>query len=752
MKNNRLIKGITAGLLTASIVSMTGCSAKFVSEDAKGYPLVNMLTDQEIIDYYVKALDYDAVVSKNVEVHKTNYEMRDVDSITSQKLSTAVSQIEGILSQTDYTAKGDMKRLISEDTFNYVKYILDSYKLGNSSVVDIKGALGYYFVDVSYDVGPQVAGKFKDNVDMLGLDGVWTTKLDGTYEADEAYLKTAVSRLNTYFLDELLDFEASYDLAEGLLTIKTLPEGTIKIKRAERDNRLNGGDTTEPGTEGDETGTTGTTETGTTGTTETVSDEQKPVIDTTPTEGLEGLGVLGGNEDTGADTSEGTGTGADTSDGETTNPAGEGESEPEAPSEKGDVIVSNSVTPDSRKVHLDIDLINKVVGASTNRSSFLPELGLVYNKPDTGFGGYGIYPEGSNGLKIFGYNRENLKGKIVLRYVFKDSVDGTADIEGTNIYCVEDEISTGFNVSDKNVILPEFLTSQLEQLIERADRCHINCDLPGLMGGNIYEDKGAALLRGYADIHTNTLKYMSKIRQVLARDIANNAYLLEVETTVTEGPASTDSYGTYTDKSYVVVQQLASKFIITDWVKVSRKLAVEPEIDPDTATLKRLVALNLSGDVSDETRVEIKNLLGALYTAGTNRLLRGPKEITNGGQTIKLEKGMYDCFDNDPSMLSTEKLEYMNSQLRNTLIKYGANTSSLYTGTVTEWIGGYVNQAEFTTEELVTYTGTGEGQYMQVYYLVSKMNDNWVIDERKIIDEYKVSGTDLENIKARVGQ
>ena len=757
MKNNRLIKGITAGLLTASIVLMTGCSAMFVSEDAKGYPLVNMLTDQEIIDYYVKALDHDAVVSKNIEVHKTNYEMRDVDSITSQKLSTAVSQIEGILSQTDYTAKGDMKRLISEDTFNYVKYILDSYKLSNSSVVDIKGALGYYFVDVSYDVGPQVAGKFKDNVDMLGLDGVWTTKLDGTYEADEAYLKTAVSRLNTYFLDELLDFEASYDLAEGLLTIKTLPEGTIKIKRAERDNRLNGGDTTEPGTEGDETVTTGTTETVTTGTTETgttetVSDEQKPVIDTTPTEGLEGLGVFGGNEDTGADTSEGTGTGADTSEGETTNPAGEGESEPEAPSEKGDVIVSNSVTPDSRKVHLDIDLINKVVGASTNRSSFLPELGLVYNKPNTGFGGYGIYPEGSNGLKIFGYNRENLKGKIVLRYVFKDSVDGTADIEGTNIYCIENEISTGFSVSDKNVILPEFLTSKLEQLIERADRCHINCDLPGLMGGNIYEDKGAALLRGYVDIHTNTLKYMSKIRQVLARDIANNAYLLEVETTVTEGPASTDSYGTYTDKSYVVVQQLASKFIITDWVKVSRKLAVEPEIDPDTATLKRLVALNLSGDVSDETRVEIKNLLGALYTAGTNRLLRGPKEITNGGQTIKLEKGMYDCFDNDPSMLSTEKLEYMNSQLRNTLIKYGANTSSLYTGTVTEWIGGYVNQAEFTTEELVTYTGTGEGQYMQVYYLVSKMNDNWVIDERKIIDEYKVSGTDLENIKARVGQ
>ena len=741
MKNNKILRGLAAVLAVTSIVAMTGCSAKFVSEDAKGYPLVDMMNEQEIIDYYVKALDYDAVISKNVEVHRTDYELRDVDSEHAQMLRDAVAKIEELLSQTDYTAKGDEKRLLAEDTFNYVKILLDSYKLSNSSITDIKGALGYYFVDVQYDVSPQTAGTFKDNVDMLGLDGVWTLKADGTYEADEAYLTTAVSSLNTYLIDNEIDFEASADLENGLLTIKTLPEGTNKIKKAERDKVLNSNK------DKDNSSSTTTSNSNTSGTTDdknTSNTSDSTTSDNTNDNTDVLLPKPNANE---SDTNSNSLTSDDTS------------SEVEKPimpstsaDDKGSEVVSNSLTPDSRKVHLDIDFINKIVGASINQSSFLPDLDLVYEKPETGFGGYGIYPEGSNGLRVFGYNRDELSGKITLRYVFKDSVDGTKGIEGMNIYCKEDEITTGFNITDKNVILPDFLMSQLEQLIERADRVQVNCDLPGLMNGEIYEDKGYALLRAYTNNHVNTLKYMSKIRQVLARDIANNAYLLEVETTVMDGPASADVYGTYTDRSYVVVQQLGSKFVITDSVRVSRKIAVEADIDPDTATLKRLVALNLSGSISDENKEEIKQLLSDLYTASTNRILRGPKEVKNGDETITIEKGMYDCFDSDTSMLSSEQLEYMNSQLRNVLVKYGTNTSSLYTGTVTEWIGGYTDQAEFTTEELVTYAGTDEGHYMQVYYLVSKMNDEWVIDERRIIDEYKVSGSDLENIKPRVGQ
>lgn len=756
MKNKVFIKAIAMTVAASSIMALTGCSATFTSEDVKGYPLVQMLSQQEIIDYYVKALDYDAVISKNVEVHRTDYELRDVDSSRAQLLREAVGQIEEMLSQTDYSVKAKDQRLLSEDTFNYVKVLLDSYKLSNSSITDIKGALGYYFVDVTYDISPQTTGKFKENVDMLGLDGVWVVKADGTYEADEAYLSTAVASLNNYFIDNEIDYEAEADIEKGLLTIKTLPEGTNKIKKAQRDEILNGGASNNNSNTSNGNQTSSTSD----GTDENDEEDNTPapgVVVPRPNETDTGTPETSGEEDNSSGADENNSNPEENNSGDTGDTTNNDTSTPELPEipdvdDKGDVVVSNSITPDSRKVHLDIAFVNQIVGSTLNQSSFLPDLDLVYEKPETGFGGYGIYPEGSNGLRIFGYDRASLNGKMTLRYVFKDSVDGTAGIEGINIYCKEQDISTGFNVTDKNVILPDFLMSQLEQLIERADRVQANCDLPGMMNENIYEDKGYALLRGYSNMHVNTLKYMSKIRQVISRDIANNAYLLEVETTVIDGPCSVDVYGTYTDRSYVVVQQLGNKFIITDSVRISRKIATEADIDPDTATLKRLVALNLSGSISDESKEEIRGLLSELYTAGSNRILRGPREIPNGNETVTINRGMYDCFDNDVTMLSSEKLEYMNSQLRNVLVKYGTNTSSLYTGTVTEWIGGYTNQAEFTTEELVTYAGTGEGHYMQVYYLVSKMNDTWVIDERTIIDEYKVDGNELENIKARVGQ
>jgi hypothetical protein len=56
------------------------------------------------------------------------------------------------------------------------------------------------------------------------------------------------------------------------------------------------------------------------------------------------------------------------------------------------------------------------------------------------------------------------------------------------------------------------------------------------------------------------------------------------------------------------------------------------------------------------------------------------------------------------------------------------------------------------TEELITYSGTNTGYYAQVYYLVSKMNDVWVIDERTVIDDREVTGSDLDSIKSRLGQ
>jgi hypothetical protein len=246
---------------------------------------------------------------------------------------------------------------------------------------------------------------------------------------------------------------------------------------------------------------------------------------------------------------------------------------------------------------------------------------------------------------------------------------------------------------------------------------------------------------------------MSTIRQIIERNTTYNVYLLELETTTIEGPRDVDCYGTYKDKGYMVIQQQGNEFVIMDYIRISRSMISEPPINPDSTIQKRLVALNLAGEIPEDSKEEITSLMSDLYTAGTNRLLRGPKDITVKGETITLEKGLYDCFQDDSDILSTTELEYTMSKLTNALIKHGADVSSVYSGIISTWNGGYDNQAEFTTEELITYNGRDDAYYMEVYYLVSKLNDKWVIDERTILDEEEITNAvDIQTIKERVGQ
>ena len=388
----------------------------------------------------------------------------------------------------------------------------------------------------------------------------------------------------------------------------------------------------------------------------------------------------------------------------------------------------------------------------------MPELTTVYSLPtkEGDISGYGIYTAGGNGAKIFGFNRDELKGKITLRYVFKDDSDGTGEIIGTNIYCLEEEITTGITVSENSILVPEFLYSELEQVVERADRVNVNSDLAGILSGHLYEDMGVGILRGYREKNTGITKTMSKIVQVIGRDTANNAYALDVETTVIEGAKDVDCHGTYTDKRLVIVQQQGSEFKIVDDIRLSRSVASEPPINPDSTTQKRLVALNLAGEIPEESKESIKGLMSTLYTGATNRIAYGPHEVTVNGEKKTIEKGIFDCFQTDTKILSSTEYNYMTSKLVNVVNKFGTNKSVIYSGTVAEWIGGYENQAEFTTEELVTYEGTDVAYYMTVYYLVSCLNDEWVIDERTIMDEHEVDGNknakELENIKSRIGQ
>lgn len=753
-------------------VTITGCSSSFISEDVASYPLETPLTTQEVIDYYSKALDYDAVVSKNITVHKTNYVTQDIEGEKAERLKDLASQAQTILSGNEYILSEQNLRLVSPDTFNYIKCAIDNEVLSNGRVVDITGALGYYFVDMQYDLSPKTPGTFNQLTSLVGLNGAFYENFDGTFSIDTNYMKVIVEKMNEYFLENLIVKNASFDdgtvifkIEDGVVPVvntgsfispSNLPSDTTgqgeleSTEGTEEDNAGEGvvdDNLTLPEDPADEAVSNGENAEGTEGTENTneATEDNTEESDIQPSEDVENNEE--GTEENGEDT--------EIDEANMVDENGNQLSLEDAMAALDGSQTYSSIVAADRKIQFDSSLINEVIGSSLKQKATVPDLSLVYNipAPEGDISGYGICMAGGNGLKVFGFDRNALAGDITLRYVFKDDPNGTGDIIGKNIFILEENITNGINVASNNVLIPEFLMTEFDKVIERADRVQSNCDISGIMSGHLYEDMGFGILRGFKEKSTGIHKCMSTIRQVINRDTSNNSYLLDVETTTIEGAKDVDCYGTYKDKSYVVVQQQGNEFKIIDWIRTSRNVVSEPSINPDSTIQKRLVALNLAGEIPEESKIAIKDLVSDLYTAGTNRLMRGPKDITVKGQTITLEKGMYDCFQNDTSILSSEQLEYMNSKLRNVLTKHGTDVSAMYSGTVTEWIGGYENQAEFTTEELVTYSGTGDGYYMEVYYLVSKLNDVWVIDERTVLDEKEITeSTELENIKSRVGQ
>lgn len=689
---NRVACIATVGVMS---LQLTACSSN-KWKDVMALPLEQELTSQELIDYYAKALEYDTIVSRPSDDNKASisYNITSIPGSKEDSLKKLVERAESILALDEYSYDGDNEEIVPEDTYIYIKSIIDDKVLSGGTIKDIGGALGFYFVDVEYDVSSQKAGEFNNNTPLLGLNGVWLSQYYG-YDINTAYMQTVMNKMNQYYTGANLKMCAYYDAAEEEFKI------------------LNGVDPMTYGLY--------------------IGESKDNAVDADGIEEVETDETVGSTEDAVEAVDE---------------PVVEQVNVPQPEEEYQESIVSyESLTDEDRRMTLDTKLINDIVGSSMSQRSFLPDLKLVYDKPSAkgDISGFGIYPQANSGLKIFGYDRSNVNGTATLRYVFKDDTAASGKILGYNIYIMEEEIATGTTVASGNVLIPNYLEQQLKNLIERADRVQCNVDLSGMMNNEIYEDMGFAVLAGFKDSGCYTMKHMSTIRQILDRDIENNAYLLEVESTIVEGPRSVDAYGTYRDKYYVVVQQQGDKFIISDMALESRTMTSEPIINPDSAIQKRLVALNLSGEVSDSAREEATKLMSELYTAGTNRILN--TQEVNGVEI----KGMYDCFNKNSEMYSSSEMEYDNALLRSHLIKYGTNVKSVHSGNITEFIGGWDNQVEFTTEELIIYDGVNEGYYMQVYYLISKMDDYWVIDERTVIDEYSVSDAELQSIRDRIG-
>lgn len=378
----------------------------------------------------------------------------------------------------------------------------------------------------------------------------------------------------------------------------------------------------------------------------------------------------------------------------------------------------------------DVNLYNKVAGMSTASTAAMPNLWDIYGNVNmAGLSGYGLYPQGGFTLGTFGYDRSKLGGSAVLRYVFKKDLMDPTKIEFKNVYLVKMDTDQKPNIDDSAVI-PDFIQTEVEKIVERADRAISNNDVTALISGNIYTDIGAGVLYGQMHKFCNGRRHMTNVERVVGRD--NHKYLAEIEITEQVGAKDASTVGTYIHKGYVVVQQVDTEFKITDYAITSTEMVKEPQIESDNTILKRLAALNLAGEVTDEAKEGITELMAKLYKGSTDRML----------------DQMYECFDTDTKLLSSTHREYLNSQLRGWLTKLGVDTPATYMGTVSQWIGGADDQVEFFTTELIAYEGKNKGLYMQNYYLVSCYADKWVIDEMKVVESKDVSGDELNNIRA----
>ena len=162
----------TLGLLVISL-NMVGCKS-VIGTSAVDLPLVAQLSEQEVVDYYKEQLSFDTVASRNLDIDEISYETKEVTGELANKLKQLTSEIEGYLNYVTYVGGDEASRLLSESDFNYIKSYLNDMKLVNGSVQGINQALGYYFVDMDYDIESAAIGYPEWSYSLLGLHGAFT--------------------------------------------------------------------------------------------------------------------------------------------------------------------------------------------------------------------------------------------------------------------------------------------------------------------------------------------------------------------------------------------------------------------------------------------------------------------------------------------------------------------------------------------------------------------------------------------------
>ena len=702
----RSIAIICLSAMTASVLA--GCSSSSL-ERVDSLPKQNYKLMQEIMDDGKEALNFSSFSQRTaVSDYKAQF-----NPTTDEDQQRCLDLLQKILVEHNMDlSQGGTLEYVSKENHDYLKAVLDDLKLSNPVAESLKEFSGYYFLTVSFDTAPNELGQFKNYANYVGLDNCiihYTIDEDVYTDTIDPNWITQI----TGYLNAERDANNQIPLfVENTVTtpITPAPEETAPVE-----------DTATPPADGAVTdGTTTdniTTDTTTTeGDTQTTTTDTAATTDTTTETEAKKTGYAGQAQDPESDTGD------------------NGIYQAERAIGDLDVYSENL-----RHMLIDVDEYEDMFGGSATSVAYFPELAYVY-QPVAGDSssvlvGNGCYNEGTNGLREYGFDRAQNTGKMVITFVFaQDEVDKD---NMTYVFPYIESYTSDYQFgSEQTVNVPEIADEQIRIKIEEYDRLVNNQDINGLMKQYTIEDAGLAFKSAEFGSSADINDFASKLINIVDRK--ENSYLVKVERTVAERPAGSEFVSQYKDTLYYVIRQKDLNFYINDMWLQSRELTKQPTIYEINPKYRQLVALNLSGEVTDAQKQEITVQVFDKYEEYANSRNLG----TRGGLD-----GISSLFDTNTEILSDTDFDYMRGRIQTNMIRGGANTPSTLTIVPVEWIGGFDTQVELTTKELIEYEGVDLGLYLENYYVVSHFGNQWVIDDIQQITERELSGEDLAKVK-----
>lgn len=179
-------------LTMALVIGLSGCKQSV--DNIRSIQYEAWAQEADVMDYYTQAMSYKTVTKRTTEVQKVTYETSKVAEDTENSLVTAVNAIQAELAAEDWRPGFH----VGSQTHQYIKYLLDDKVLTATGKRNIETALGYFFVDIEYNMAPQTEATFTDSSKFVGIGGAFTNDYKGTIELDSDYMAQANQRVLTY--------------------------------------------------------------------------------------------------------------------------------------------------------------------------------------------------------------------------------------------------------------------------------------------------------------------------------------------------------------------------------------------------------------------------------------------------------------------------------------------------------------------------------------------------------------------------